>query len=179
VASEVTYRPISTGDSIEALTQMLHRAYGPLAEAGMRFTASYQTEETTLFRLGLGETIVASVEERVVGTVTIHRPEPTSPFRWYARPDVASMHQLAVEPDFQGRGIGRRLITLAEDLARTWGVQEIALDTSEHALALIALYERHGYRYVERIKHRSPNYHSVVMSKLLRALSTSVGSASR
>ena len=91
-------------------------------------------------------------------------PGSSSDSEWYKRHDVASMEQLAVDPDFQGMGIAKALITRAEDVARSWGVRELALDTSERATELIELYKRRGYREVEGIRRDIVNYASVVMS---------------
>jgi len=44
---------------------------------------------------------------------------------------------------------------------------EVALDTSEHASHLIALYTRRGYRFVEHVRWDTVNYRSVVLSKAL------------
>jgi ribosomal protein S18 acetylase RimI-like enzyme len=164
----VSYRRINKADSISELTQMLHRAYRPLADAGMHFTASNQTDDTTRYRLGLGETIVAVDLDRIVGTITVQRPALENVSTWYMREDVASLHQLAVSPEYQGRGIGRALLDQGEALAASWSMREVALDTCEHADALLTTYTRRGYRRVERIKHDSVSYHSIVMSKVLQ-----------
>jgi ubiquinone/menaquinone biosynthesis C-methylase UbiE/ribosomal protein S18 acetylase RimI-like enzyme len=163
----VGYRRFAPTDSIPKLTEMLHGAYRPLADMGMRFLASHQDDAMTRERVECGETIVAVLAEQVVGTVTVRRPQSSADARWYARPGVASMQQLAVDPAFQGRRIGSELIARAERIARAWGATELALDTSERATALIALYARRGYRIVEQIERDIVNYRSVVMSKTL------------
>jgi hypothetical protein len=44
------------------------------------------------------------------------------------------------------------LIRLVEERARELGVRFLALDTSEHALDLIALYQRKGFSFVEHLQ---------------------------
>ena len=78
---------------------------------------------------------------------------------------VAHIGQLAVEPELWGKGIGTRLFMHAEAFARQDGAAEIALDTAESAVHLIAWYERMGYRFVEYVDWDITNYRSVVMSK--------------
>jgi GrpB-like predicted nucleotidyltransferase (UPF0157 family)/GNAT superfamily N-acetyltransferase len=163
-ARAVEYRTFTREDSITALTAMLHQAYAPLAARGMRFLASHQDDATTRERVESGETIVAVASGRVVGTVTVRRPGSSDDAKWYARADVASMEQFAVDPDWQGLGIGDALMTRGEAVARSWGVREVAVDTSERAPELVALYERRGYREVERIARDIVNYGSIVMS---------------
>lgn len=161
-------RPLRPGDSIVELTLLLHRAYGALARDGFRFWASHQSEEDTRRRIAEGYCFVAWAEERIVGTITLRSREGTKGCPWYDRPDVASFGQFAVEPELQRRGIGRALLETAERRAIEEGVAELALDTAEGATALIAMYEKLGYRFVGHADWRpDTNYRSVVYSKNL------------
>jgi GNAT superfamily N-acetyltransferase len=71
-----------------------------------------------------------------------------------ARVDHLWVHNVAIAPDTQGRGLGRRLLALAEDEARRLGLPAIALLTNERYLANIAMYERYGYRETHREPYR-------------------------
>jgi ribosomal protein S18 acetylase RimI-like enzyme len=51
-----------------------------------------------------------------------------------------------VAPAFQGRGLGRRLMAQAEQLARELGRAEIRLYTNARFTENVALYQRLGYR---------------------------------
>jgi GNAT superfamily N-acetyltransferase len=59
--------------------------------------------------------------------------------------DHLLVENVAVLPAFQGRGLGRRLMTHAEDLARTEGLGEIRLYTNQRFAENVALYRRLGY----------------------------------
>jgi len=52
---------------------------------------------------------------------------------------------VAVRPSFQKRGLGRRLLAHAEQLAASCGLQELRLYTSKLYTVNIALYSRLGY----------------------------------
>lgn len=56
---------------------------------------------------------------------------------------------MAVEPSAQGRGIGKRLLTAAEDEARRRGLPYMGLMVTEDNAAARALYESAGY-FTER-----------------------------
>ena len=164
----VRYRYLQPSDDIDALTRLLHRAYAPLAAAGMQFLASHQDAAVTRRRADEGETIVAEDGATIVGTITVVSAAATGGSPFYDRPDVASVGQFAVEPALQGRGIGRMLLQFAEQRATEQGVGTLALDTSEHATELIARYERWGFRFVEHARWSVVNYRSVVMAKPLK-----------
>ena len=51
---------------------------------------------------------------------------------------------------------------IVEARAREKGVVELALDTSKHAEALIAMYAKRGYRFIEYSRWDSVNYRSVI-----------------
>lgn len=161
----VHVRPLSPDDDLVALTDLLHRAYGPLAAAGMRYWASHQSVADTAARCAKGETWVAVRAGRIVGTVTLQGPAQTGGAPWYDRPEVAKFQQFAVDPDAQGAGVGAALMDRIEARAAALGASELACDTSEHAAGLIGLYTRRGYRLVDTVDWRPDvNYRSVVLS---------------
>lgn len=162
---DVSIRPFEKSDSIELLTDLLHRAYQPLAEMGLRFLATHQDFEMTSRRVETGTCLLAVVDGRIVGTITYYDPDHTKGSPWLDRDDIAHFGQLAVEHEFQGRGIGCLLIDRAEAIARERGVSELALDTAEPAKHLIEWYTRLGYRFIEYVQWEVTNYRSVVMSK--------------
>lgn len=96
-----------------------------------------------------GDTFVAVLDDAVVGVVTLAEADATHGSPFYDRPDVASFGQFGVLPELQRQGIGSRLMDIVEARAREKGVVELALDTSEHADALIAMYTKRGYRFIE------------------------------
>ena len=164
---EVLYRYLRDSDDLQALTELLHQAYAPLAAAGMRFVASFQDAEVTRSRVQAGETIVAVEGGRIVGTITLKAPGTAHGTAFLERADVASVGQFAVAPSHQGRGIGPMLARLVEQRAGELLARYIALATSERATRLIAAYERQGFRHVESVQWSGLNYRSVVMAKPL------------
>jgi GNAT superfamily N-acetyltransferase len=164
---EIQYRFLSPTDDVSAITGLLHKAYAPLAEAGLRFVASHQDPEVTRRRMAKGDTIVAVVDASIVGIVTLARTSTTEGSPFYDRIDVASFGQFAVEPTFQGAGVGSTLLTLVEGLAAARGVGELALDTSEQAVHLIRFYTSRGYRFVEFVRWPEVNYRSMIFAKQL------------
>jgi GNAT superfamily N-acetyltransferase len=67
-----------------------------------------------------------------------------------AQPGYLLLDNVAVLPAAQGRGIGARLLALAEDQARGLGLREIRLYTNETMTENLAYYPRHGYAETHR-----------------------------
>jgi GNAT superfamily N-acetyltransferase len=168
IVGMVEIREIGSGDSVEELTELLHAAYAHLGNMGLNYTAVDQPVSTTIERIGAGHCLVAVDGGRLVGTIVV---EPTSADAsecpYFARPGVASAHQMAVAPRYQGQGIGSRLLDAAEAWARSNGYLEMALDTAEPAKHLVEMYARRGYRHVGVTQGEGKHYRSVFMSKSL------------
>ncbi len=60
------------------------------------------------------------------------------------------IENVAIAPDQQGSGYGRRLLEHAEARAREMGRPALGLLTNERYLTNIAMYERYGYRETHR-----------------------------
>ncbi|MEJ6559964.1 MAG: GNAT family N-acetyltransferase [Akkermansiaceae bacterium] len=161
---EILVRKWQPGDDLSAITALLHRAYAELAEMGFRYTATWQDDEKTLQRLSRGMVFIAESDGQIVGTVTLYLPPCKSSCAWYDRPDVARFGQLAVDPEFQRRGIGSRLMDVVENETHAHGVPNLALDTAAGAHHLIALYQKRGFSIVSKADWKSTNYESVMMN---------------
>ncbi|WP_280151041.1 GNAT family N-acetyltransferase [Piscinibacter sp. XHJ-5] len=162
-------RLLQPSDSLVELTTLLHRAYASLARMGLNYTAVDQTPETTAQRIQGGTCWVATHGASLVGTLLAQPTHAKSNCEYFTRPGVACVHQFAVDPDHQGRGLGRQLLQLAEQWAADRGYTELAMDTAEPATHLVELYGRLGYRPVGSVQWRGKVYRSVVLSKPLVA----------
>jgi len=60
--------------------------------------------------------------------------------------DAWYLGMLTVRPDRQDQQLGRRLLSAAEDYARTRGARRIRMTVIHQRETLIAWYERRGYR---------------------------------
>ena len=77
------------------------------------------------------------------------------------------LETVAVAPEHQGAGIGRRLITHAEAAARSCGLSRVRLYTNAAMHANLRLYPRLGY--VETGRRRQHGFDRVFFDKMLAA----------
>jgi GNAT superfamily N-acetyltransferase len=77
------------------------------------------------------------------------------------------VENVAVHPDAQGRGIGRRLLAFAEEESRRLGFDRVVLYTNEVMSENVAIYTHLGYREIDR--RSEEGYRRVFMEKVLRS----------
>jgi ribosomal protein S18 acetylase RimI-like enzyme len=63
---------------------------------------------------------------------------------------VGELKRVYVCPAARGRGLGAALVTTLEEYARSRGLTAVRLDTRHELDEALRLYERHGYRRIER-----------------------------
>jgi GNAT superfamily N-acetyltransferase len=164
----LTIRPIAPPDSIDELTALLHRSYAVYGAMRLNCTAIDQTTDVTRAWIARGRCFLAvDATARVIGTIVYFPPARIGGSPWFERPDVAKFGQLAVDPAFQRRGAGTRLVETAEAEARAAGAKEIALDTVEPVTQLVEWYGRRGYRFIEHAQWPGKCYRSAILSKTL------------
>jgi ribosomal protein S18 acetylase RimI-like enzyme len=81
------------------------------------------------------------------------------------RPGYLLLENVAVLPAAQGRGIGARLLALAEQRAQSLRLAEIRLYTNEAMTENLAYYPRHGY--IETHRAQQEGFHRVYFRKRL------------
>jgi ribosomal protein S18 acetylase RimI-like enzyme len=65
---------------------------------------------------------------------------------------VGELKRVYVRPSARGRGLGTALITALEAYARSRDLTTLRLDTRHELDEALRIYERHGYRTIERYK---------------------------
>ena len=165
---QLVVRPLRGADDLAAITALIHAAYARHAAGGLRFWGTHQTVADTTTRFASGAGLVAERNGQLVGTLTVHGPQPDSPFACYRDAGTWGFTQFAVAPAQRGHGVGAALHRQAIALARAGGAHRMTIDTAAPALGLIALYERWGYTVCGECDRRPlTNYLSTVMSRPL------------
>lgn len=87
-----------------------------------------------------GDFVVAFADGELVGMGGLRRRSDRE----------GEIRRMRVRPDFQRRGLGRRILGELEGRARARGLQTVSLDTTEEQVAARRLYESAGYRETGR-----------------------------
>ena len=163
----IVYRPWQAGDSPEAVTELLHHSFSHLVRMGIPCASGLQPPEQTLARIQQGTSFVALDADRIVGTISVYAAERSSECPVYRDHAVASIHQFAVDPAYQGTGVGDALLRMAECQAKQDGFKFIALDTPGRAKHLHRYYVHKGFEVVSMLRFKGRQYASVVLRKVL------------
>jgi N-acetylglutamate synthase-like GNAT family acetyltransferase len=83
-----------------------------------------------------GEVFLAQSRDQVIGVFVILQ---TGPGTW-------EIMNVAVDPEWQGQGIGKRLIKAAIGEARARGARRLEIGTGNSSLQQLALYQKCGFR---------------------------------
>jgi GNAT superfamily N-acetyltransferase len=86
--------------------------------------------------IDVGEVLVARTHDRVVGHLQLVDDGA----------DTSEIKNMAVEAAYRGRGIGRRLLDAAIDLARAKGHATLAVATAAADVGNLRFYQRAGFR---------------------------------
>lgn len=111
--------------------------------------------------VGGGEPLTEGVRETLVGALQAHpttriflafsgdRPVGAAicfvGFSTFAARPLLNVHDLAVLPDWRGRGVGRALLSAAEEHAREEGCCKLTLEVQDDNLPARGLYESFGF----------------------------------
>lgn len=72
---------------------------------------------------------------------------------------TGEIKRMWIHPDWRGLGLGARLLARLEAVARELGRVRVVLDTNETLTEAIAMYERAGYRSIERYNDNPYAHH--------------------
>jgi ribosomal protein S18 acetylase RimI-like enzyme len=121
------------GTDVDELREIVERAYSIYIERIGRRPAPMDDDYSE--KLREGHTFVADDGEKVVGFIVLLPAQ-----------DHLLVENVAVDPEHQGRGVGRSLLAHAETYATEHRIPELRLYTNIAMTENLALYPRLGYR---------------------------------
>ena len=147
-----------TGNEADAgaLVPLINRAF----EVELEFFTTERIDlHETLENLKKGTFLLAESDGRIAGCNYVE-----------LRGDAGYFGLLSVDPDFQGRGLGRILVDQAEQFCRDAGCRKMQIRVLNHRTELPPFYEKLGYSVarteeVEQVGSARVPYHFLVMEK--------------
>jgi ribosomal protein S18 acetylase RimI-like enzyme len=132
----MTVRPATQGD-VAQITRLVNAAYARYLDRMERPPAPMLADYAAL--IAHSEVYVLAAGAEIAGLLVIETQD-----------QALFIENVALDPTFQGQGLGRRLMAFAEQQARQRGMRELWLYTNEVMVANLALYWRLGFEEVER-----------------------------
>ena len=148
----VTIRPARVGEA-GAVTEVVREAYAKYVERIGKEPAPMLVDYEAAILAGEAWVLVKGEE---TSGVLVMRPENGHLF----------VETVAVRPDRQGSGLGRRLMAFVEETARDRGLREIRLYTNEKMEENLPFYRSLGFE--ETGRRLDEGYRRVFMKKRLR-----------
>jgi ribosomal protein S18 acetylase RimI-like enzyme len=130
---------VGTAKDLDALVR--------LEKAG--FTSDRFPREQLRYLLTQAQTTVFIVEQqgRVCGAAIM---------AWRKKSSVGRLYSIVIDPAFQGRGLGGKLLQTCEDAALNRGCDRLSLEVRADNCRAITMYEHHGYGMTEEL----PGYYA-------------------
>ncbi|NTJ66394.1 GNAT family N-acetyltransferase [Agrobacterium rhizogenes] len=142
--SEIALRRLDDGfDRWDALLDLILASFAYMNERINPPSSALALTPETLKAKAIGEiTYIALDGERLVGCI-------------FCRPEAESLYvgKLAVLPAAQGKGIGKRLLVLAEARARDLGLKDLRLETRIELIDNHATFAAWGFRKTAENRH--------------------------
>jgi GNAT superfamily N-acetyltransferase len=154
---EIRIQPGITEDAAELAA--LHTAVaGHLTDLHGRGPWSARTSiKGVLYAMRTSEVFVARQQSEIVATFRLTGKKPWAIDVQYFTPCPSPLYliAMAVAPQWQGRGIGRRCLQEADKLGATREANALRLDTYDASAGAGGFYASCGYREVGRATYRS------------------------
>lgn len=119
--------------------------------------SSRPTEGNVLRDIRTSRVIVACDAAGLAGTLRLSTKKPWAIDPKYFTPVARPLYLLsmAVEPRCQRRGVGRRLLDEAVEMARAWPAEALRLDAYDAPAGAGEFYRRCGFAEVARVEYRA------------------------
>lgn len=114
------------------------------------------TERGVLASMRHSHVLIARSGSAIVGTCRLARKKPWAIDPVYFEPNARPMYltDMAVRPDYQGRGVGRALLEQAGRTARALDADAIRLDAYDAEAGAGEFYASCGFTFVGRVLSR-------------------------
>ncbi|WCT13871.1 GNAT family N-acetyltransferase [Mucilaginibacter jinjuensis] len=141
---------LATTADVPAIMQMIAKVVPLMRAAGnYQWGDDYPNPQVFNKDIELSQLWVADIDGAVAGVSAIttdQDPEYTDAGWDITEPAIVT-HRIAVNPDYQGKGVAKALMQQAETVALQRGITILRVDTNSENQATQALFPKLGYTY--------------------------------
>jgi GNAT superfamily N-acetyltransferase len=118
--------------------------------------AGRPSERSVRFEMTRGVVYIAREDARPIATLTLSRRKPWAIDLAYFAAARAPLYltAMAIAPELQRRGLGRRCLEAVDAIARDWGADAVRLDAYDSAAGAGGFYAACGWRETGRAHYR-------------------------
>lgn len=130
----------------------------------------YPTSKVFIRDVALNQLWISKLDHKVVGlaAITTDQDPEYADVGWNIADKAIVTHRLAVDPDCQGMGIAKALMSQADQVAAASGINILRVDTNSENAATNALFPKLGYQFSGEISFpRRPGLRFYCYQKLL------------
>lgn len=150
-------QPATVGDVADLVKLHLAASRHLTARYGNGHWSAKTTDKGVLFAMRMGTVYVARRRNRLVGTLTLSTRKPWAIDKKYFSPSGRALYltAMAIDPEDQRQGIGRRCVEAACVIAREWPADAIRLDAWDAEAGAGEFYRKCGFHEVGRASYRN------------------------
>ncbi|MCY6959140.1 GNAT family N-acetyltransferase [Clostridium brassicae] len=139
----------ATEKDLQSVLDLMSNVVENLSKKGIfQWDSSYPNRDIFLKDIKNHSLYVIKDNNSYLGTITLNEeqaPEYCNVDWLTSNKKTLVIHRLAVSPNYQGKGIGRKLIDFAEQLGHKKNYDSIRLDAFSKNLNSVNFYEKCGY----------------------------------
>jgi GNAT superfamily N-acetyltransferase len=139
---------LATEQDVDHIMNIVHKVIPIMHSSGnFQWDEKYPNPEVFLMDIMNQDLWVGEIDGVIVGMVALTLDQPKE----YAhvgldQSEVSIVpHRMAVDPDSQGKGVAKKLLSQADVVARTKGVPRVRIDTNVHNQITNRLFPSSGY----------------------------------
>lgn len=152
-----------TQDEVEIFMTIIERSTKDLDDKGiMQWDSIYPDKLTVIGDIESKALYCYEEEKNIKGIITLSEEQDPeyATLNWRFNPKkILVVHRICIDPDYQGKGIGKALMKYAEDYGREKGYEALRLDAFIQNPISCGLYEKIGYQKVGIITLRKGQFY--------------------
>ena len=145
---------VATPGDIPAIMKIVHAVVPIMRAVGnLQWDNSYPNPGVFEEDIALGQLWVATIDEVLAGIIAVTTEQYPEYIQagWDITDPAIVVHRLAVNPEFQGKGVAAALLQQAEVVARSRELSRVLADTNSENQAMRRLLPRLGYTFCGEI----------------------------